>query len=40
MEHIELVEVQKKYADDILAELEANLQDKLDIIKDNRKELK
>ena len=36
----DLINGTKKYADDILAELEANLQDKLDIIKDNRKELK
>jgi dsDNA-specific endonuclease/ATPase MutS2 len=36
----DLINGTKKYADDILAELEANLQDKLNIIKDNRKELK
>lgn len=36
----DLISGTKKYADEILAELEANLQDKLDIIKDNRKELK
>ena len=36
----DLINGTKKYADDILAELEANLQEKLDIIKDNRKELK
>ena len=36
----DLINGTKKSADDILAELEANLQDKLDIIKDNRKELK
>ena len=36
----DLINGTKKYADDILAELEATLQDKLDIIKDNRKELK
>ena len=36
----DLINGTKKYADDILAELEANLQDNLDIIKDNRKELK
>ena len=36
----DLIDGTKKYADEILAELEANLQDKLDIIKDNRKELK
>lgn len=36
----DLIDGTKKYADDILAELEAALQDKIDIIKDNRKELK
>ena len=36
----DLIDGTKKYADDILAELEATLQDKLDTIKDNRKELK
>lgn len=36
----DLIDGTKKYADEILAELEANLQNKLDIIKDNRKELK
>ena len=36
----DLIEGTKKYADEILAELEADLQDKIDIIKDNIKELK
>ena len=36
----DLIEGTKKYADEILAELEANLQDKLAIIKENRSELK
>ena len=36
----DLINGTKKYADDILAELEASLQEKIDIIKDNRKELK
>ncbi len=36
----DLIDGTKKYADEILAELEANLQDKLNVIKDNRKELK
>ncbi len=36
----DLINGTKKYADDILAELEAALQQKIDTIKDNRKELK
>lgn len=36
----DLIEGTKKYADEILAELEANLQDKIEVIKDNRKELR
>ena len=36
----DLIEGTKKYADEILAELEANLQEKLEVIKDNRRELK
>ena len=33
----DLIEGTKKYADEILAELEANLQDKIEVIKDNIK---
>ena len=36
----DLINGTKKYADEILAELEANLQQKLDVIKENRSELK
>ncbi len=36
----DLINGTKKYADDILGELELTLQNKLDVIKDNRKELK
>ena len=36
----DLINGTKKYADEILAELEANLEEKLEVIKDNRKELK
>ena len=35
-----LIDGTKKYADEILAELEANLQDKLAVIKENRSELR
>ena len=35
-----LIYVTKKYADEILAELEQNLQEKIDVIKENRSELK
>lgn len=36
----DLIDGTKKYADEILAELEANLQDKLTVIKENRSELR
>ena len=36
----DLIDGTKKYADEILAELEANLQDKLAVIKENRSELR
>jgi vacuolar-type H+-ATPase subunit H len=36
----DLINGTKKYADEILAELEANLQQKLEVIKENRSELK
>ena len=36
----DLINGKKKYADDILAELESNLQSNIDIIKENRCELK
>ena len=36
----DLIKGTKKYADEILAELESNLQQKLEVIKENRSELK
>ena len=36
----DLINGTKKYADEILAELEANLQQKIEVIKENRSELK
>ena len=36
----DLINGTKKYADEILAELEQNLQEKIDVIKENRSELK
>ena len=36
----DLIDGTKKYADEILAELESNLQDKLAVIKENRSELR
>ena len=36
----DLINGTKKYADEILAELESNLQQKLEVIKENRSELK
>lgn len=36
----DLINGTKKYADEILAELEASLEEKLEVIKDNRRELK